>query len=206
MNQTNSFFYAGQLAWNPQLKNTNSGTVFCPITLKQNNSSVNISVFGSLAQALVGQIQGQMVSIKGYLSSRKNQSSGYFENTLVAKEISLDGGVNWQRDQLQNAAGFQQQAQQQQGVMQQQVQPQMQQQMAPVQQNQAAHPQHQQQQASAQQQQQPPSQAAVQAQQSLYQQQQPQQQVQQQAPQQQAVDQSMPPVTADEFDDEIIPF
>ena len=99
---TNQFVYSGQLAWNPQLKGTKSGTAFCPITLKQDNSSINISVFGSLAQTLVGQMQGQMVSVKGYMSSRKNQSSGYFENTLVAKEISLDGGVNWQRDQPQN--------------------------------------------------------------------------------------------------------
>ena len=160
----NEFMYMGNLAWAPQLKNTNSGTAFCPITLKQTNSSVNISAFGSLAQALAGQMQGQMVLVKGYLSSRKNQSSGYFENTLVCKELSFDNGQTWQRDQPNNAAGFQQQAQQQQAQQQNQGAVQQQgTQQAPVQQNPAASYQ-QQQQASSQ----PPSAQAMAAQEQLY--------------------------------------
>ena len=179
----NEFMYMGNLAWAPQLKNTNSGTAFCPITLKQTNSSVNISAFGSLAQALAGQMQGQMVLVKGYLSSRKNQSSGYFENTLVCKELSFDNGQTWQRDQPNNAAGFQQQAQQQQA------------QQAPVQQNPAASYQQQQPKASSQ----PPSAQAMASQQQLYS---PPAQ-EQQAPAQQQV--PAPVQAFDDFED-TIPF
>ena len=164
MMQPNSYVYFGQLAWPAQLKNTNSGTDFCPITLKQESSSVNISVFGSLAQMLAGQQQGFVIGVKGYMSSRKNAKSGYFENTLVCKELSFDNGQTWQRDQPNNAAGFQQQAQQQQAQQQNQGAVQQQgTQQAPVQQNPAASYQ-QQQQASSQ----PPSAQAMAAQEQLY--------------------------------------
>ena len=192
MSSKNHFSYAGVISFMPQLRTTSNGGSFLPITLKQESSSVSIALFDLLAVTVAnGAATGQELHVEGWLTSRKNSKTGYFETSLNGQRLSLDGGKTWhtseprpaqqpvaQQQPVQQAQGFQQPLQQMQTPQQQmpQVQPQsgqpVQQQQQQVMQTQPVQPVQQQNNSPYNNQ---PTQQAVQAQQALYGQQQPQQ-------------------------------
>ena len=162
----NHFSYTGQISFMPMIRNTSNGGQFLPITLKQQSSSVSIALFDSLATVVANNATtGQELSIEGWMTSRKNQKTQYFETSLNGQRLSLDGGKTWHtsepRQQVQQQSTLHQQVQGFRQTPQQQTQPQIQTQSGQTNQPQTQQPQQQPQQQS-----------------------QPQQMQQQQAPQQ----------------------
>ena len=190
----NHFSYTGQISFMPMIRNTSNGGQFLPITLRQESSSVSIALFDVLAVTIAnGAATGQTISVEGWMTSRKNSKTGYFETALNGQRLSLDNGKTWHTSEPRPAQ------QQQQPTLHQQVQefrqPQPQTQQQQMTQSQPVTQQQQFQQQAPQQtreqfldsnpyRQQPPSPQAQQAQQQLYQQNQPQQQQAQQQPSQ----------------------
>ena len=173
---SNHFSYTGQISFMPMIRNTSNGGQFLPITLKRESSSVSIALFDVLAVTVAnGAATGQELSIEGWMTSRKNSKTGYFETNLNGQRLSLDGGKTWYTAEPRPAQQQQQPVQQQSTLHQQiqgfqqpvQNQPQTQQQQQPQASNQSG-------QTNQPQTQQPQPQ----------QQSQPQQMQQQQAPQQ----------------------
>ena len=222
MNNINTFKYSGAIRFMPEMRTTASGGQFLPITVAQESSSVSVNLFDTLALAVMnGATIGSHIVVDGWMTSRKNQKTGYFETALNCQRLSLDEGRSWvtsEPRQQQAQQPMQQQQQQTQPVQQPQAQGfqqplnggQTQQQQMPQTQSQ---PGGQQQQQTQMPQTQPmpaqpqrnnfydnqPSQAAVQAQSQLYSAPQAQQQPQQQ-PAVQGQDQT------NDFDDIPLPF
>ena len=92
----NHFSYTGQISFMPQLRTTSNGGQFLPITLRQESSSVSIALFDVLATTVANSAAtGQTISIEGWMTSRKNQKTGYFETSLNGQRLSLDNGRTW---------------------------------------------------------------------------------------------------------------
>ena len=112
----NSFIYDGNVKFNLQLRKSRAGKSYLYTTFEGDNSSVNITFFGVLAEALAAQAtQGTSVIVKGYQSSRKG-TDGYYQNQAIAREFSLNGGREWvteQSLQSQHHQAYVQQAQDQ---------------------------------------------------------------------------------------------
>ena len=121
-NNTNSWIYTGQLKFENKLKTSAGGKVFLSVVLNNSNSGMGAIMFDTVAEAfnvMVG--QGNTVSLRGYISQRKDKSTGYYHNSLICNGFSVDGGASWHTEQ--SLKGQQQQI----PVQQQQVRPPVQQ-------------------------------------------------------------------------------
>ena len=95
----NSFIYDGNVKFNLQLRKSRTGKSYMYATFQGDNSSINVTFFSSLAEALAAQAsQGTPVIVKGYQTSRKG-SDGYYQNQAIAREFSLNGGRDWVTEQ-----------------------------------------------------------------------------------------------------------
>ena len=88
----NHFSYMGALAFMPPIRNTANGGQFLPVTLKAESSSASIALFDRLAVLVANTVAtGQTLHIEGWITSRKNSRTGFFEVSLNAQRLSLDG-------------------------------------------------------------------------------------------------------------------
>ena len=124
--RVNEFTYDGNVKFNLQLRQSKAGKSYLYATFEGDSSSVNITFFGVLAEALVDQAtQGTSVVVRGYQSSRKG-ADGYYNNQSIAREFSLNGGRSFATEQTLNAPQQQAGVQQVQQVLQQQPEEQQQ--------------------------------------------------------------------------------
>lgn len=110
--RVNEFTYDGNVKFNLQLRQSRAGKSYLYATFEGDSSSINVTFFGALAEALAAQAtQGASVVVRGYQSSRKG-SDGYYNNQAIAREFSLNGGRSFVTEQTLNApqqrAGVQQ--------------------------------------------------------------------------------------------------
>ena len=130
--RVNHFEYDGNVKFNLQLRQSKAGKSYLYATFEGDSSSINVTFFGALAEALAAQAtQGTSVVVRGYQSSRKG-ADGYYNNQSIAREFSLNGGRSFATEQTLNAPQQQAGVQQVQQVLQQQ--PEEQQQPVPQQQ------------------------------------------------------------------------
>ena len=116
-NNSNHWSYTGQISFMPMIRTTSNGGSFLPVTLRQESSSVSIALFDVLANVVAnGAATGQTISVEGWMTSRKNNRTGYFETALNGQRLSLDNGKTWHTSEPRPAQ------QQQQPTLHQQIQ------------------------------------------------------------------------------------
>ena len=101
--RVNHFEYDGNVKFNLQLRQSRAGKSYLYATFEGDSSSINVTFFGVLAEALANQAtQGTSVVVRGYQSSRKG-ADGYYSNQSIAREFSLNGGQSFVTEQTLNA-------------------------------------------------------------------------------------------------------
>ena len=97
---SNSWQYSGAVKFSPTLRTSAGGKIFLSVTVDDGNSGMSAIMFGVMAEAFnVMTGQGNAVNLQGYINQRKDNKTGYYQNSLICQAFSVDGGASWHTEQ-----------------------------------------------------------------------------------------------------------